>query len=226
MERQGRGNGGGAGARSRERRRPPAARCPPPASRRPPPAAHPAAAARCDGGSTGHRHPRDSPSARPAGMPENAEPGRPWPHSPATPDRIPLPPPAAFPHNPPDRIPQGHRPHCLDQEIRGISPRSPAVLERQPRGKETRDAARRSASGPGLRAPPPRRGDRPRPTRKPLGVAPRLPVRHIRVTGDSKSLASIAECSPLCRTSRTRGSVSRRHLLTRLDAPERGRIRP
>lgn len=229
----GRGNGSGAGpapGRGTARCPLPADRRPPTAARRPPPTAHPAGP-----GGRGTvrrrqhrpRHPRYSPSARP---PPECRVGE-------CRIRTAL---AAFPQDPPTAfpaIPRSHSPppptafrkvtahHALIKKSGAFLPAHRTCYKGSP-GGSTWDAARRSASGPGLRAPPPRRGDRPRPTRKPLGVAPRLPVRHIRVTGDSKSLASIAECSPLCRTSRTRGSVSRRHLLTRLDAPERGRIRP
>lgn len=203
---------------------PPACR-PPPAARRPPPTAHPAGAARCDRGGTGHGTPgiprqlARPPKCRGIQNPDDR-------------GRIP-PPPTAFPHHPPTAFPTIPPTAFRKITVRtALIKKSGAFLPahrtcyKGSPGGSTWDAARRSASGPGLRAPPPRRGDRPRPTRKPLGVAPRLPVRHIRVTGDSKSLASIAECSPLCRTSRNRGSISRRHLLTRLDAPERGRIRP
>lgn len=228
----GRGNGSGAaGVRSRERHRPPTA------ARRPPTAAPRQTregAARRDAGSTGHGTPTTAPqvfpvssppAGPPAGMPGNAEPGRPWPHSPKIPRPHSLPSPVRIPRHPPPAFHKLTVHHALIKKSGAFLPAHRTCYKGSP-GGSTWDAARRSASGPGLRAPPPRRGDRPRPTRKPLGVAPRLPVRHIRVTGDSKSLASIAECSPLCRTSRTRGSVSRRHLLTRLDAPERGRIRP
>lgn len=140
----------------------------------------------------------------------------------------------ALPGASPQSWPHSPRPHFARSPSRQFLDRKAAYFSRLS-GRVTKAAqGKDKGRGPpiGLRPRPPSPaapGVAPGPGRpeKPLGVAPRLPVRHIRVTGDSKSLASIAECSPLCRPSRTRGSISRRrHLLTRLEPPERGRIRP